>query len=83
MTESASIDVTQIVQAVLMLAMAVAGWFLRMLWTATQDLKTDLSGLREALPRDYVLKDDYKVELGRIHELLEKIYDKLEKKVDK
>jgi hypothetical protein len=81
--ESAPVDYGQIIQAALMIAMAVAGWFMRMLWTATQDLKADLSTLRAGLPEKYVLKDDYKIELGRIHELLEKIYDKLEKKVDK
>lgn len=76
-------DIQNYIQMGLMATMAVSGWFLRMLWNATQELKTDLSKLREDMPHDYVLKGDYKDELKHIHEMLEKIYDKLEKKADK
>jgi hypothetical protein len=76
-------DLQQYIQMGLMAAMAVSGWFLRMLWNATQELKTDLSKLREDMPHDYILKADYRSELKHIQDMLEKIYDKLEKKVDK
>ena len=76
-------DIQNYIQMVLMATMAVSGWFLRMLWTATQELKTDLAKLRADMPHEYVLKDDYKDELKHIQEMLEKIYDKLEKKADK
>lgn len=77
------IELNQIIQICLMVAMAVAGWFMRMLWTASQTLKDDLANLRVEMPKEYIRKDDYREDLGRIHELLEKIYDKLEKKADK
>jgi hypothetical protein len=66
-----------------MVAMAVAGWFMRMLWTASQTLKDDLANLRVEMPKEYIRRDDYREDVGRIYELLEKIYDKLEKKADK
>jgi len=78
-----SLDVSQIIQILLMTGMAVAGWFMRMLWSASQALKDDLANLRITLPAEYVRKDEYREDIGRIHELLEKIYDKLEKKADR
>ena len=66
-----------------MTGMAVAGWFMRILWSASQSLKDDLASLRMTIPAEYVRKDDYREDVGRIYELLEKIYDKLEKKADK
>jgi hypothetical protein len=77
------IELNQIIQICLMVAMAVAGWFMRMLWTASQTLKDDLANLRVEMPKEYIRRDDYREDVGRIHELLEKIYDKLEKKADK
>lgn len=77
------LDINQIIQILLMTGMAVAGWFMRMLWTASQSLKDDLASLRMTIPAEYVRKDEYREDIGRIHELLEKIYDKLEKKADR
>ena len=31
---------------------SVFGWIMRMLWTASQELKSDLAKLREELPND-------------------------------
>ena len=59
--------------------MAVAGWFARELWTAVQDLKTDLS----KLPTIYVARLDYKEDMREVKEMLGKIFDKLDNKVDK
>ena len=59
--------------------MAVAGWFARELWTAVQDLKTDLS----KLPTIYVARLDYKEDMREVKEMLSKIFDKLDNKVDK
>ena len=59
--------------------MAVAGWFARELWTAVQDLKNDLS----KLPTIYVARLDYKDDMREVKEMLGKIFDKLDSKVDK
>ncbi len=78
-----NLDINQIIQILLMTSMAVAGWFMRILWSASQSLKDDLASLRMTIPSEYVRKDEYREDIGRIHALLEKIYDKLEKKADK
>jgi cell fate (sporulation/competence/biofilm development) regulator YmcA (YheA/YmcA/DUF963 family) len=61
----------------------VLGWFARELWAAVKDLKTDLSKLREELPKHYIAKDDYRDDMKDIKDMLSKIFDKLENKADK
>jgi hypothetical protein len=59
------------------------GWFARELWAAVKELKNDLAQLRQALPTTYVSRDDYREDIREIKALLSKIFDKIEKKVDK
>ena len=60
-------------------ALAVAGWFARELWSAVQELKSDLS----KLPLFYVARQDYRDDMKEVKELLSKIFDRLENKQDK
>ena len=69
----------QTINLILSGCMGVAGWFARELWTAVQDLKTDLS----KLPTIYVARQDYKDDMREVKEMLGKIFDKLDHKVDK
>ena len=69
----------QTINLILGACMGVAGWFARELWTAVQDLKNDLS----KLPTIYVARLDYKEDMREVKEMLGKIFDKLDHKVDK
>jgi cell fate (sporulation/competence/biofilm development) regulator YmcA (YheA/YmcA/DUF963 family) len=69
----------QTINLILGACMGVAGWFARELWTAVQDLKNDLS----KLPTIYVARMDYKDDMREVKEMLGKIFDKLDNKVDK
>ena len=69
----------QTINLILSTCMAVAGWFARELWTAVQELKNDLS----KLPTIYVARQDYKDDMREVQEMLGKIFDRLENKVDK
>jgi hypothetical protein len=42
-----------------------------------------LSRLREDLPREYVTKDDYRQDIRELKEIMNKVFDRLEHKVDK
>jgi len=64
-------------------ALMVIGWFARELWTAVKELKSDLSKLREDLPKTYVMREDYKQDIRDIKEMFNKIFDKLDGKTDK
>ncbi len=76
-------DSQTLINIVLALVSSVTGWFARELWTAVKDLKTDLSKLREELPKTYIVKDDYREDMKDIKEMLSKIFDELKQKVDK
>ena len=62
---------------------AILGWFARELWAAVKELKADLAKLREDLPRDYVIRSDYREDIRDIKAMLAKIFEKLENKADK
>jgi cell division protein FtsB len=64
-------------------ALGVAGWFARQLWGAVDDLRHDLSKLREELPKTYITKDDFKDGIRELKDLLIAIDLKLDKKADK
>jgi cell fate (sporulation/competence/biofilm development) regulator YmcA (YheA/YmcA/DUF963 family) len=60
-------------------ALAVAGWFARELWSAVQELKSDIA----KLPLVYVAKQDYRDDMKDVKDMLGKIFDKLDGKQDK
>jgi hypothetical protein len=76
-------DIQQLLNVVLSVAMAVVGWFARELWAAVKELKMDLSKLREDLPKAYVTKDDYRQDIRELKDIMNKVFDKLEHKLDK
>jgi hypothetical protein len=76
-------DNQHLINVILGLGLSVAGWFARELWAAVKELKADLSKLREDLPRIYVSRDDYREDIRSIKDMLGKIFDKLDHKVDK
>ena len=62
---------------------SILGWFLREMWSAVKELKADLAKLREELPKAYVARDDYREDIREIKLLLQKLFEKLEGKVDR
>lgn len=65
------------------LVSGVLGWFAREMWSAVKELKADLAKLREELPKTYVTKDDFKSDMQRVLDMLDKIWTKLDGKADK
>jgi len=59
------------------------GWFSRELWSAVKELKTDLARLREELPTKYVNRDEHREDMREIKNMLGRIFDKIDGKVDK
>ena len=62
---------------------ALLGWFGRTLWDAVQKLKDDLKDIEVDLPSTYVKKTELDSRLQKIETMLDKIFDRLESKVDK
>jgi hypothetical protein len=76
-------ETQHLINTALGLGFSVLGWFARELWSAVKELKTDLSKLREDLPKTYVARNDYRDDLNEIKNMLGKIFDKLDNKQDK
>ena len=76
-------ELQHLIDIVLGVAMSVVGWFARELWSAVKELKSDLSKMREDLPKTYISRDDYREDLRDIRDMLGKIFDKLDGKQDK
>lgn len=55
------------------------GWTLNRIYTAIDRLDSDVRGM----PHVYVSKEDYKHELQKVQEMLNRILDKLDDKMDK
>lgn len=70
-------------QSLFNLAVAVAGffggWVLNSIYRSLERLDKDV---RE-LPRTYVSKDDYRHDIDEVKQILGKIWDRLESKVDR
>lgn len=64
-------------------SLAVGGWFARQLWDAMAELRRDMHALEIDLPKNYVRKDEFANAVTRIETMLEKIFDRLNEKVDK
>ena len=64
-------------------ATTVIGWFGRELWQAIKELRSDLAKLREELPSRYVPKDEFQNFSAAIFKKLDRIEDKIDKKLDK
>jgi len=81
--ERKPVSLDQIIQAAIAVVSAILGFIMRELWTAVQKLRADLSELQSTIPTLYVQKEDYKSDINRVHDFLDKIYDKLDRKIDK
>lgn len=77
------LDTQELINSILVCISAVTGWFARELWNAVKELKQDLAKLREEMPKDYVMKEDYRRDIYEIKEYLSKIFDRLDNKADK
>ena len=72
-----------LINLVLGACMTVIGWFARELWTAVKDLKEDIKKIEVDLPTSYVRKNEINIRFDKLESILDKIFDKLDSKVDK
>jgi len=76
-------DWQNVINLVFSVALPIAGWFFRQLWDAVQKLKDDIKKIEIDLPTSYAKKTDMESQYNKIETMLEKIFDKLDTKVDK
>ena len=76
-------DYQSLFNIVLGIATSACGWFGRSMWDAVNSLRSDLSRLREELPKTYLAKDDFGEFRRELMSVLSRIESKLDLKVDK
>lgn len=59
------------------------GWWCREIWDSVKTLKEDVKKIEVDLPTNYVRKTEIEYRLDKIDQVLERIFDKLDSKVDK
>lgn len=62
---------------------AAFGWILKVIWDAVTELRQDMKDLNKEVHEDFVRKEDYRVDIAEIKQMLARIFDKLDGKVDK
>jgi len=78
-----TLDWQQIVNLLVTAGFACVGYFYAQIIADAKRDRQMLNDLRVDLPTKYVSKDDLIVHLNRIENMLTKIFDRLEQKVDK
>ena len=76
-------EVLSLFQALLAIAVSVAGWFLRSLWGNQTLLEKALMQHQMDVAEKYVRKDDYRADITEIKGMLDKIFNQLNTKADK
>ena len=64
-------------------ALAGVGWFARQIWDSVAELRRDVHQIEVDLPSNYVKKVDIEARFDRLENILERIFDRLDNKVDK
>jgi hypothetical protein len=71
-------------------ALGIGGWFARQLWDSVKELKNDIASIRLHMSENYVKKsevDSFKQDMDkrfdRVEMLLDRLFDRLDQKVDK
>ena len=70
--------------------LAIGGWFARQLWDSVKELKSDIADLRLHVSETYVKKSEIETleaqmdkRFDRVEQMIVKLYDKIDQKVDK
>jgi len=77
------LDTQTIVYILAVAAFGIIGYFYKQHDQNMKDMADSIHAIKVDLPTNYVRKDELSVHLGRIEAMLNKIFDKLDNKVDK
>ncbi len=63
--------------------LVAVGWWCKEIWNSVKSLKDDIQAIEVDLPKNYVTKKDIENRFDRIDATLERLFDRLDSKVDK
>jgi hypothetical protein len=76
-------DLQTIINALLAVIVGGIGWAARELWGAVKKLREDIQRIEVALPTNYIRRDEFAEGMKEIKDMLGKIFDRLDNKMDK
>lgn len=59
------------------------GWFLRQLWDAVANLKSDITDLERDMRQNFARRDDVRDMFDKIMQAIDRVHDELRSKADK
>ena len=69
--------------AAIALCAVLGGWVLKTIWDSINILKYDVKEITREINQDFVRREDFKDSIKEIKDMLGKIFDKLDGKLDK
>lgn len=63
--------------------LVAVGWWCKEIWDSVKTLKDDIKAIEIDLPKNYVSKKDIDSRFDKIDATLERLFDRLDAKVDK
>lgn len=63
--------------------LTAVGWWCREIWDSVKALKEDIKRIEVDMPTNYMKKSDVNARFDKIDGVLERIFDRLDNKVDK
>jgi len=63
--------------------LVAVGWWCKEIWDSVKKLKDDLKAIEIDLPKNYVSKADIENRFDKIDATLERLFDRINEKVDK
>ena len=72
-----------ILEIILAIGVSIAGWFTKMVWDKIGKIERNLVDIQKDFHDRYVRRDDYRNDMREIKAMLDKIFNKLDEKVDK
>jgi hypothetical protein len=73
----------QLFNVIVAIAGVFGGWLLKLIFDAITELKTDMKELNQEIHEDFLRKDDYRIDIADVKIMLNRIFEKLDNKVDK
>lgn len=72
-----------ILEVILAVGVSVAGWFTKMVWDKIGKIERNIVDIQKDFHDRYVRRDDYHHDMRDIKSMLDKIFNRLDEKVDK
>jgi hypothetical protein len=76
-------DTQQIIESVLAACGVMGAWVLNTLWNGIKHLENEVKEINREINQEFVRREDFREAIRDLKDMLNKIFDRLDTKVDK